>query len=283
MATKIVCLFLENYFFLGRLMMNTIVIRVDEVWNNRLKDVPSDRSHSVLSYIAIYTPTFVVLSLWIAQKHLRLQPFLIINLIKKAPKRPLFYFFSFFSSFSLSSPSFPNFFKFHLCIQNHFTKISSQRIALSRSLQQEITTIATSALSRYVAESSAKSVHFSAFTICQVWAPIAGSTLTLSCHSFATWDWTVSRNDLASWVDYVITLIAIEAGESVEVKVLAKRIDLLTMIRMQVVALIAWSTSIIGPNKTSRFIDGLTSTGVSYHEARITLQTFITCDIVVPT
>ena len=192
-------------------------------------------------------------------------------------------FFSFFSSFSLSSPSFPNFFKFHLCIQNHFTKISSQRIALSRSLQQEITTIATSALSRYVVESSAKSVHFSAFTICQVWAPIAGSTLTLSCHSFATWDWTVSRNDLASWVDYVITLIAIEAGESVEVKVLAKRIDLLTMIRMQVVALIAWSTSIIGPNKTSRFIDGLTSTGVSYHEARITLQTFITCDIVVPT
>ena len=37
----------------------------------------------------------------------------------------------------------------------------------------------------------------------------------------------------------MITLIAIEAGESVEVKVLAKRIDLLTMIRMQVVALIA--------------------------------------------
>ena len=100
MATKIVCLFLENYFFLGRLMMNTIVIRVDEVWNNRLKDVPSDRSHSVLSYIAIYTPTFVVLSLWIAQKHLRLQPLLIINLIKKHPN-VLYYLFFFILFFIL--------------------------------------------------------------------------------------------------------------------------------------------------------------------------------------
>ena len=80
----------------------------------------------------------------------------------------------------------------------------------------------------------------------------------------------------------MVSLIAVEAGESVEVEVGAEWIYLSTVLILEVVALITRLAGVVAPGEASRLADDFALTVTAHHEARIALQTLITSIIVFP-